>query len=354
MIKSKYIRVWAFLLLPITSVILFSACSSSDDYVPYEQSDLIVKSETSIAPAGGDATIVVREEGCKAASNATWLTAAANGTTITLTAPVNDSQQSRNALVTITAPSGKTTSINVSQQGLVFVFKASDIYTDDAAFEGNAELNATNDARVLRTPDWITTSLNDNQLHYSVAANTTGKIREGYIVMQSGTALDSMLISQCEAKDLYGQYTLDGHNPFNDKDISWAAHIEEGPNDSTLYMWMDRFQWRMELKYDQATHGVSIAAGQLCGTYSQWYVFLGFYDEDTGYMTATDLVTMKGEASINSETGKVNIPLADDGSWSYFTATTISFLAYKTRNIADQSSLAGTVVAFSNASLIEK
>lgn len=341
------------IMLSLASWTLIS-CGSDDEYTPYKVSDIVVESSTNIAPEGGNATLVLRETGCKATVDVSWLSIQQDGTTLTLTAPANEELQSRNALLTIEAPSGDVTKVSISQEGQVFILKAEDVVTDDKAFEGEAAIEATNAVTVVRTPQWIKASVEDKRLHYSVEANTTGKMREGYIVLKGGMAQDSIRINQCEYADLFGNYTLEGHNPFSDKDVSYAAKIERGPEENQYYLWLTRYSWRMIATYNQADHSVSLASAQLCGTFSQWFVFLCMYDHMSGYMTASKAVSVTGIAKIDKDTQKQVIPFKDNGSWKIFNATTLSFLAYNTRDLSSSSGVAGTVVAFTDARLVRK
>lgn len=191
----------------------FAACSS-DDFT--EQKSALTVSEASTAIGAGGGTASFRVDGPIASVYAadSWLTVSQEGNLISLTAPQNQSAESRNTIVVVKASATDSTIVNIQQFGAIFIFdNPKSIATGYDGGRTACSLKYNIPVTASASDSWITVEVLDDSLGITLAPNTEGHLRNGYVYVDNGMTRDSVRVVQCEPEtDLPGTYYLMGYN----------------------------------------------------------------------------------------------------------------------------------------------
>ncbi|MBR2243516.1 MAG: BACON domain-containing protein [Prevotella sp.] len=198
--------------------LMWTSCSS-DDYTEKVNSVQVERAETTIAAAGGTATIQVTGTGIKAASTASWLSVAVNGNTIVATATANPMRESRATHITVTASNGDEQLISVVQYGLVLSLSVGELDVNGSTQEYVIEAETTVPLTVTSDVEWITAvyDAENHVINVTIMHNVDENPREGHITVQGEGVTETITIKQGGivlevAKDKYVSSTKKASN----------------------------------------------------------------------------------------------------------------------------------------------
>lgn len=176
---------------------MWTSCSS-DDYTEKVNSVQVERAETTIAAAGGTATIQVTGTGIKATSAASWLSVAVNGNTIVATATANPMRESRATHVTVTASNGDEQLISVVQYGLVLSLSVGELDVNGSTQEYVIEAETTVPLTVTSDVEWITAvyDAENHVINVTIMHNVDENPREGHITVQGEGVTETITIKQ--------------------------------------------------------------------------------------------------------------------------------------------------------------
>ena len=177
--------------------LMWTSCSS-DDYTEKVNSVQVERAETTIAAAGGTATIQVTGTGIKATSAASWLSVAVNGNTIVATATANPMRESRATHVTVTASNGDEQLISVVQYGLVLSLSVGELDVNGSTQEYVIEAETTVPLTVTSDVEWITAvyDAENHVINVTIMHNVDENPREGHITVQGEGVTETITIKQ--------------------------------------------------------------------------------------------------------------------------------------------------------------
>ena len=177
--------------------LMWTSCSS-DDYTEKVNSVQVERAETTIAAAGGTATIQVTGTGIKATSAASWLSVAVNGNTIVATATANPMRESRATHVTVTASNGDEQLISVVQYGLVLSLSVGELDVNGSTQEYVIEAETTVPLTVTSDVDWViaTYDAENHVINVTIMHNVDENPREGHITVQGEGVTETITIKQ--------------------------------------------------------------------------------------------------------------------------------------------------------------
>ncbi len=197
---------------------MWTSCSS-DDYTEKVNSVQVERAETTIAAAGGTATIQVTGTGIKATSAASWLSVAVNGNTIVATATANPMRESRATHVTVTASNGDEQLISVVQYGLVLSLSVGELDVNGSTQEYVIEAETTVPLTVTSDVEWITAvyDAENHVINVTIMHNVDENPREGHITVSGEGVTETITIKQGGivlevAKDKYVSSTKKASN----------------------------------------------------------------------------------------------------------------------------------------------
>lgn len=194
----------------LAGIVFVTSCSSDDaSYVPTPK--LEIKSAQVLFDAeGGDGSIVLNTTGTvTATTDASWLSLAVQGNTVTVTANPNITLNGRSAVINLV--SGDTQAqVTATQKGSTY------------GLESELDLTFNNDARTLSIPfqhpssvqlkplaDWITASFDDatDEITVQIAKNESGWRRTGKLAIETAGICDTLTITQFDfIDDALGTY----------------------------------------------------------------------------------------------------------------------------------------------------
>ncbi len=268
----------------------FTACSDdTDNPYAHESSVSIVSSKTAFTAVGGSGSIHYTAAGnVSVSSSQAWCTAQLSGDSIILAVAQNENISGRAANVTLRCGSDSV-KVAVVQNGVVTEVEKSTIgFADDNARTERYGLKCDLPLTLVSVPEWLTASLANDSLYLNVTENTTGHLRSGYVVYQSGNFKDSLRVCQADFdKDIAGKYNIcyyrDAEKTKSDKlskrDLT-ATGLTVNPN------------LTLPVSYDPSTCSLTVSTGSYLGTYKSNEVYLAFglpNDYWTGYNTGIDL-----------------------------------------------------------------
>lgn len=252
-------KIHIFLAALMLGSFTLASCGDGNDFTEPVNSLQVEQSETAFEAAGGTRTIVMRSGNVvQATVAAPWATATVSGNTVTVTAEMNSSRESRYTNVTLTAANGDQTVVTISQEGMIFVVKSGDIVVDDAAQRKTIEVRNTLPVSIVGKPDWLTVTVGDGTMDLDFQANNTGYIRSAYIKYQSGLAVDSFQVRQGELRDILGFYYMYFKSSPNQTGVHWTP-TEITANEILVEEGVQRIRYT----FDQSTLSLNIPSGQL-------------------------------------------------------------------------------------------
>lgn len=141
------------------------------------------------------------------------------------------------------------------------------------------------------TVDWITASINGNKLTINIAANNTGNMRAGGLIVENNGMKEMIMISQMEVSDLIGNYAL---SCLDSDGVAYNAaamvsKAQTGENDYILtFNYPNRnYPQSFQMTWNAAETRFEFKSGQTLGTIGQYVSFLCFIDAKFNYWTST-------------------------------------------------------------------
>ncbi len=189
-------KVYSLIVLAM-GCLMWTSCSS-DDYTEKVNSVQVELAETTIAAAGGTATIQVTGTGIKATSAASWLSVAVNGNTIVATATANPMRESRATHVTVTASNGDQQLVSVIQYGVVLSLSIGSLDVNGSTQEYEIAAETTVPLTVTSDVDWViaTYDAENHIINVTIMHNVDENPREGHITVQGEGITETITIKQ--------------------------------------------------------------------------------------------------------------------------------------------------------------
>lgn len=204
------------MLFLITIAIFNLACDNENNVAEQQNLTIEISGNGTTLPAdGGSKTITVtNSHSISATASDSWLVVDVDNETVTISATKNNSLESRNAIVNITANGLNPCLVNIMQMGAVLYVKdaPSTIVVNDESHIKEYDLVSSVSAQAYSVVDWAQASIVDDKLRIDFSTNNDGRIRDGFIYYSNGLKTDSLRIRQGEFKDIQGFYFLAGIN----------------------------------------------------------------------------------------------------------------------------------------------
>lgn len=204
-----------FFLTALVAAAGLGSCSD-DTGNPYAHTSAITVDSTAVvfqaAPSTGFVTVNAPGGITAVTSSASWCTATARGSTVSLAVTQNDNLEGRSSQITIWAGTDST-HVTVQQLGFVFQLETgtadNSIVTNDDAKSLAFYMKHNTEIAVSTSAPWITPVVDGDSLRISVTENATTNPRRAYVYYSSGTMRDSIRVTQFQIdKDLLGDYYL--------------------------------------------------------------------------------------------------------------------------------------------------
>lgn len=188
------------LIVLLTGVMAFTSCSDDDaTYTPIHPLE-VTSADLFFEATGGTGSIVVNtEEELTAETTSPWISLAASGNTVTVTAEENASRENRSARIVLTAADGATTNVTATQQGVVFYLNGSNKYeVASGASTLTVSLRSSVPVTVSSLASWITAEYNeeDQEITMAIAANQSNDPRTGQVVIAAAGLEEIITIEQ--------------------------------------------------------------------------------------------------------------------------------------------------------------
>lgn len=346
--KISYLFILSLCLLSFVSC----AKDSEDAYLSTSLS--VVSSNVYFTAAGGTGTIVVNaSSGVTATADQPWCKVAVSGNTISVTVPELDKLEGRASSVTISSGSSST-KVTAQQAGYVFEIGAKNLTTSDTAKTLSYYYKHSIPVTLKSSADWFSVAEEGDSIHVTVAANTTGSLRTGYLKYSYGSTTDSIAVTQYDIADILGNYAFYGTDYTTDKDTYLNCTLNYDNATSAMTIDFPDYGWSIPVAFDYDSYTLKIAGGTYMGTFSTYYMYTVLWDADQGYITWSTGVTY------SAQFGKVALggyefdgaPFLNDGSWNGYNVSAIMFYAFKAKS-ATSANRVGTLVGYINPMLVK-
>lgn len=185
------------LIILVFSLMALSSCADDYQYVSEVASLTIVESDVVLPCQGGEGYIVL-EDGSDASveTSASWLTARLEGNKVVLTAPANESLESRYSTVTVTSPNG-TASVTAQQFGTLSAdFSPSDIKAGGKAARFTFSYQYSVKIEASASEPWLSVETTDKELVVILDENTGDESRTGQVDWKLGGTTGTIHVTQ--------------------------------------------------------------------------------------------------------------------------------------------------------------
>lgn len=274
---------------------LFS-CSDDNNSTPADNGLKVTTAETAIKAAGGAASIEVDKQVAEAYASDGWLKLSVDGNKVSASAERNDSRESRFSTVVIKASESDSTVVSVSQLGTVFGYTDGDVRVENTGGKAQRYVLHNAEFHVKSAPDWVSAKVEGDSVYVDVAQNTDGKMRRGYVEMQSGDYIDTLTVMQASFDEsIAGNYYMDYYDVTLDDNGSIsnvqeqvvAAEIYTYNNYVTFSLTDNGLQWDVE--YEPETFRLWFNSGQLSGIANRrYYVYEVLLNENFNFDYTTN------------------------------------------------------------------
>jgi len=297
---------------------LMAACSDYD-YEAAESQISIVESHVLFSAKGGTGTVEYQAPGTATASlNSSWCTATVNGSIVTVTANPNTKYEGRSAKLVLYYGNDSTVVI-VQQLGADYDNSGvpSEINVGDTVSNLAYPLVSNLDVIIETSDDWITAYFENDSLHIDIAENTTGDMRDGYVVYGIEGMTDTITVSQFDFDNIFlGQYNLYYYDFSENGYKPYSATLEK---DGDNYLINILNMIYIPVTVDKETLTLSIYNMQYCGSYGGvYYLYTSIVGVDSGYTALTTAtsedVSISGSFT-KDEDGYYFIEFAANDTW---------------------------------------
>lgn len=307
------------LLAALALVGVMTSCNDdATNGIPVYKLDLSA-AQTSIPAKGGAATVTATLPITAAYAADNWLTVNVEGNTLTATAALNPTRESRHTTVVLKSSERDSALVDVDQDGMVFVVDApSTIVYNNKATTAEYGFNTNVPVTLSASDSWITPTYDNGALTISTTANTTGHIRMGYIYYSAGETTDSILVKQGDLSNIVNKYyVLGGTDPESGEATGLLAAIVK--DDKSYVLAFPQYGWSTDVTLDASTLTLSLAGGSYLGPIAlgktTYYTYVLFGSSTAGYITMSPNVTFDAPFYWDEENGTFAI-FEDNGSWS--------------------------------------
>ena len=188
------------LIVLLAGVTMLMSCGDDDATYTSVPKLEVSQADVMFAAEGGTGSITVNTSAAvTATAEGSWLTVAANGNQVTVTAPLNSSLDGRSAKIIIKAGDAQAI-VTATQKGSIYgVAGGLDYSLADAPNSSVAvPVVHTSPVIVKSLTDWLTAKFNTetNQIEIVAAANDAKTKREGYVAFETGIIKDTLTIVQ--------------------------------------------------------------------------------------------------------------------------------------------------------------
>ena len=141
------------------------------------------------------------------------------------------------------------------------------------------------------TVDWITASVSGNKLTINLAANTTGNMRAGGLIVESYGMKEVITISQMAVTDLIGNYAMSSVDSEGKVYKAAAAVTKSESGDNDYFLTFNypnpNYPQSILMTWNAAETRFEFKSGQTIGTLGQYYSFLCLIDAKFNSWTST-------------------------------------------------------------------
>jgi hypothetical protein len=159
------------------------------------------------------------------------------------------------------------------------------ITSGNAAAELKYTFNLADRFTYTPTADWINVKAEGNSLTISLAANTTGKPRSGFIEVAGNGESAMISVTQIEVADLLGSYTLSGLDGDN-QEVADPATITANGSSYKLVINYGSYPQTIQMTWNKTENRFEIPSGQETGVIGQYNIWLTFMNAAAGTWTA--------------------------------------------------------------------
>lgn len=251
---------------------------------------------------------IVHTEDVSVSTETSWLQAtfdAANNTIVITATESNDEDAERVGSVIVSSGTIKET-ITVTQSGLLLVLGKEEITAANAASKVAIPVEHSRDVTVTSECDWLTATFDatKNVIDLTVAENTSGDPRIGYITVTSGPAVRTFTVTQYEFESaVESLYLL----VFYDTSLGgWNYYTAQIADDklSFLYPATSTVTLQYDIPVEINAETESLAAGpcsSFIGKYGANYWIYLVFRSASGYWTGYTNTTSMANGSISFE-----------------------------------------------------
>ena len=340
-------KIFGFFALALASTLLFS-CSDDDNNSSTTANGVqVLTRATDIAPVGGQSAIEVDKPVTRTytADGSAWLTLTADGNKVNLSAPANQSVESRHATVVIKASDTDSTVVSITQLGLVLSYTGGNVVSGNNGKTVAKYVLHNEPLNITKAPEWVNATVDGDSLRLTVQANTTGQPRGGYVYMQSGSMVDSLSVCQADFASLKGDYLIGGYDLQDGQMVFYNCKLYSRGN--LYYMNMPDLKWTWDGVFNEDNLTFTCYNGTWIGTYQNSYYIAMLLMTSSGAVYADDTLT-----------GDFQFTVADDGTVGAVLTGTIgdesiaglAFAAFTSQNF---NTYQGVLMGFAPAIIIK-
>lgn len=309
------------------AVFSVASCDTGEiDYTPLEKSIKIVSQNVSdMSAVASQGEIVVEAPGTVTATTSSdWLTLSVSGNKVNVQTTNNGGIDYRSAKIVLSC-GDESVDVAVLQKGAVFVINASSLACNNKGKTFTVNYSSNMPTEFQSTASWLSYKAADGVLSITADANTTGKLRTGYIVYKAGNTEGKIRVSQGEVANLLGDYYL----AFEEEGELSAIPVTISANGKNYQMTMSlapTLQFATPVTFDANNLSLTLAAGANLGKYATYDVYMLAYDVEAGNLTWSS--TVSSTAQFLEDEGSVYADFLDNGSWSGYKVTGLALGAF--------------------------
>lgn len=328
------------LILCALCVISYTSCND-DEGIEYTQVSpiKIISRDVNFPASASQGSIVVDAPGefTVSTTDQGWCTTSVSGSTIQVNVEENLGLEARNSMLTIRCGTD-TTSIAIIQSGVIFDLSAgSQIMLSDEAKTYSYDIKCNTKLTLTSSEDWITVSVEEDQLHITLTENNTGHMRKGSIAYKAGTNEDQIIVIQSDfEKDIAGEYML----LFTDEETGGLKYLDATFSKTGNAYSIELTGVGLSIPVTYSTSGeLTIKAGQYLGDNGPYKVHTVLWDTQAGYLTWSASVSMSGNFKYVEEdgVGYTIAPILDNGSWGTYQPDAIRLEAFTSTTLSSST-----------------
>ena len=188
------------LIVLLAGVISFTSCGDDDATYTAIQKLEVSQAEVLFEAEGGTGSVTINTSSAvTATTESSWLTVAANGNRVTVTAPLNVSLNGRSAAIIIKSGDAQAI-VTATQKGSVYgIAGGLEYQLPDVNGKVSVPVVHTTDVIVNSLSDWLTATFNSatSTIDIVAASNDAETAREGYVAFATGDNIkDTLVITQ--------------------------------------------------------------------------------------------------------------------------------------------------------------